>query len=132
MALRQAAVLRNAGSYVINPPSSDPALIWRRSVARMAHSLMGISYRLPVRLSVIVSVSAAARAAGWSIFVGAVSGLFIGILYRFGRHAIAAVDPPGQILELAALAAERHPGRLRGLAAAEHTQARAHAHILWY
>jgi hypothetical protein len=33
-----AAVFMNAGSYVINPKSSAPALIWRRSIARIVPS----------------------------------------------------------------------------------------------
>src|SRR5687768_3165278 len=61
MALRHAAVLRNAGSYVLSPVSAAPALICLRSVARIAPSLIGTSYCLPVRLSVIVSVSIFAR-----------------------------------------------------------------------
>ncbi len=56
--LRQDAVFMNAGSYVIIPNSSGTTLICRRSIARIVPSWMGISYCLPVRLSVIVSVSA--------------------------------------------------------------------------
>ena len=51
----------NAGSYVISPKSSAPVLIWRRSIARMVPSWIGSSYFFPVRLSVIVSVSAMIR-----------------------------------------------------------------------
>ena len=57
MLLRQAAVFMNAGSYVIIPNSSGAALICRRSVARIVPSWTGISYCLPVRLSIMVSVS---------------------------------------------------------------------------
>src|SRR5205085_2690336 len=59
MALRHAAVFMKAGSYVIRPKSSAPLLIWRRSIARIVPSLIGRSYVLPVRLSVIVRVSLA-------------------------------------------------------------------------
>ena len=45
---------------------------------------------------------------------------------RLGRHAIAAVDPPGKILKLAALAAEGNPGCLRGLAPAKNAHASRH------
>ena len=58
MGLRHAAVFMNAGSYVISPKSSGSTLICWRSMARIVPSLIGISYCLPVRLSVIVSVSA--------------------------------------------------------------------------
>ena len=58
MRLLQAAVFMNAGSYVIIPNSSGVTLIWRRSVALIVPSWIGTSYCLPVRLSVIVSVSA--------------------------------------------------------------------------
>ena len=49
---------------------------------------------------------------------------------RLGRHAIATVDPPRKILKLAALAAEGNPGRLGGLAPAEHADASRHGLIL--
>ena len=58
IALRQDAVFVNAGSYVIIPKSSSLTLILRRSMARIVSSWMGTSYVLPVRLSVIVRVSA--------------------------------------------------------------------------
>src|SRR5688572_2899279 len=57
MRLWQAAVFVKAGSYVIRPKSSSPVLIWRRSMARMVPCLTGISYVLPVRLSVMVRES---------------------------------------------------------------------------
>jgi hypothetical protein len=51
---------------------------------------------------------------GWGVCI---------VLVRFrvlpnwlGRHAIVAVDPPGKVLKLTALAAERFPGRLSRLA----------------
>src|SRR5713226_481690 len=98
-----------------------------------------MSYCLPVRLSVMVSVSAVPPGSGWSILVGSVAGVFIVITTRFatfvrgcGRHAIAAVDPFRQILKDTALAAEWLPRRVRELAAAKDTKARSHAHILWY
>jgi hypothetical protein len=55
--LLHAAVFIYAGSYVIIPNSSAVTLIWRRSVALIVPSWIGTSYFLPVRLSVIVSVS---------------------------------------------------------------------------
>ena len=58
IALRQDAVLRKAGSLDISPKSSGSTLICRRSMARIVPSVIGISYCFPVRLSVIVSVSA--------------------------------------------------------------------------
>src|SRR5687768_15607251 len=57
MVLRVDAVFMKAGSYVISPKSSGPVRTWRRSMARTAPSLIGISYDLPVRLSRTVSVS---------------------------------------------------------------------------
>src|SRR4051812_4526803 len=104
----------NAGSYVIRPKSSAWALIWRRSIARMVPSWIGRSYFLPVRLSTIVSVS--------GIGVSAVGGfvvIVIGFGQRIRRDPVAAVRPPRQILELAALAAERPPLRVDGMSAAE-------------
>jgi hypothetical protein len=55
--LRQLAVFMKAGSYVIRPKSSGPVFIFRNSGAGIAPSLIGISYCLPVRLSVTVKVS---------------------------------------------------------------------------
>src|SRR3989441_9215807 len=52
IALRQAAVFRNPGSYIASPASSSVTLIWRRSTARIVPSWMGSSYVLPVRMSV--------------------------------------------------------------------------------
>src|ERR1700687_3224584 len=57
MRLRHEAVLVKAGSYDIRPKSSGEVLISRKWVARTTPpSSIGISYCLPVRLSVIVSV----------------------------------------------------------------------------
>jgi hypothetical protein len=54
-------------------------------------------------------------------------GVYVVVLRdRLGRHAIAAVDPPGKILKLAALAAEGKPGCLCGLATAKDADARGH------
>ncbi len=50
--LRVEAVLRNAGSYDMSPS-------WRRSVARIVSSVIGISTSVPVRLSRMLSVSSA-------------------------------------------------------------------------
>src|SRR5712692_3004645 len=47
------------------PNSFAFTLIWRRSRARMVLWVMGISYCLPVRLSVMVSVSRGTAAASW-------------------------------------------------------------------
>src|SRR6187402_583765 len=72
IALRHEAVLRYAGSYDMRPPSPSSAPIWRRSVARIVPSTIGMVYCRPVRSSVIVSVSAgtarplSSSPAGWS------------------------------------------------------------------
>src|SRR5687768_3321962 len=91
----------NAGSYVIIPNSSAATLIWRRSVALIVPSWIGTSYFLPVRLSVIVSVSG----------MRSVVRLRLGV-HRLSRHSVTARNPPPQIRHLAALAAERTPGRI--------------------
>ena len=57
IAERHDAVFMYAGSYVISPKSSSDTLISRRAGARIVPSSIGISYVLPVRLSVTVSVS---------------------------------------------------------------------------
>src|SRR6185312_7124095 len=98
MALRQLAVLRNAGSYVIRPKSSADVLSVRRSIARMVPSVSGTSYVLPVRLSVIVRVSAIVV-----VVAGRVGDLFT-------RNAVGLAGPSRQILSFASLAAERPPG----------------------
>src|SRR3984957_13138272 len=79
---RHDAVAMKAGSYVINPKSSSSVLILRNSVARMVPSSIGISYCLPVRLSVTVRVSPDVAtplpfAGGWVellLALGALSG----------------------------------------------------------
>ena len=66
--------------------------------------------------------------------VSAVVGLVVvrlRVLRELARPARdTAVDPPRKILKLAALAAEGKPGRLRGLAPAEHADAGGTAHTL--
>src|ERR1051325_4135055 len=57
IALRQAAVLRNAGSYETRPSPSGP-LILPSSVAWTEPSTIGSVYCAPVRLSTTVRVSA--------------------------------------------------------------------------
>src|SRR3954462_5711926 len=99
MALRQFAVFRNAGSYVIRPKSPAATLIFRRSMARMVPSVTGISYCCPVRLAVIVSVSA--------IGVGCL--ILIPSVQRVGGHTIRFVGPAREVLHPAPLAAERAP-----------------------
>src|SRR2546426_10488413 len=107
--LRQAAVFMNAGSEVIRPPSSGAVLIWRRSVARIAPSEMGISYCFPVRLSVTVSVSAITTS-GVRVWVSI--GVRVG--YRVAGHPVASIHPSGQVLVPAPFAAERAPARVHG------------------
>src|SRR5215208_3835723 len=92
----------NAGSYVIIPNSSAVTLIWRRSVALIVPSLIGTSYCLPVRLSVIVSVSGIGRHVRRDL-----------IDRRLPGHVVAARQPPSQVGHLAAFAAERPPRRVR-------------------
>src|SRR6187431_927836 len=89
----------NAGSYVIIPNSSAVTFTWRRSVALMVPSWIGISYCLPVRLSVIVSVSAIAARIVVTRFR----------VRRLGGYGIAARQPSSQVRHFAALAAERTP-----------------------
>src|SRR5262245_38218260 len=93
--LRHAAVFCYAGSSVIRPKSSAETRICRRSIARIAPCSIGKSYVLPVRLSVIVSVSA-------------IGGIRIG--GRFGvvlRNTVVLVQPAAQVRKFAAFAAER-------------------------
>src|SRR5215471_16491520 len=106
MELRQFAVLRKAGSYVISPKSSGATLICLRSMARIVPSEMGTSYVLPVLLSVIVSVSA----------------MVVGVSDLVRRHAIGLVGPSREVLQLASLAAERLPGGIHRMPPAEHAQ----------
>src|SRR5205085_3344984 len=114
--LLHAAVFMNAGSYVIIPNSSAVTLIWRRSVARMVPSWIGISYCLPVRLSVMVSVSAIGGGALQIVLVRARRG------WGVRGHTIFLAEPPTQVRHLAALAAERLPRGIDGPLAAIHAQ----------
>src|SRR5436190_6990461 len=84
------------------PNSSAVTLIWRRSVALIVPSWMGTSYCLPVRLSVIVSVSGI----GSHVRPALVGG-------RLPGHVVAARQPSSQVGQLATLAAERPPLRVR-------------------
>src|SRR5262252_1840014 len=68
------------------PNSSELTLICRRSVARIVPSWIGTSYCLPVRLSVIVSVSGIGRH---------VRRAFVSL--RFTRDRVAARQPPSQV-----------------------------------
>src|SRR3954467_14577666 len=84
------------------PNSSAVTLTCRRSVALMAPSWIGTSYCLPVRLSVIVSVSGISRHVRFGL-----------IGRRLPGHVVAARQPPSQVGHLAAFAAERPPRRVR-------------------
>src|SRR6266478_6667275 len=55
------------------PNSLGSTLIWRRSAARMVSCVMGTSYVLPVRLSVMVSVSRGVEEPSCFLVVGAES-----------------------------------------------------------
>src|SRR5450759_2971236 len=114
IALRQLAVFMNAGSYVMSPKSSGPALICRRSIARIVPSWTGTSYFLPVRLSTIVSVSEGI------IFVC----VRFGFGHRVGSDPVRPVGPARQVLQLAPLAAERPPREVYRVAPAEYAQPR--------
>src|SRR5687767_11260993 len=112
----------------MRPASSLPFLICLRSVARITPSLIGISYCLPVRLSVTVSVSAIVWRrlldSGFRVrlrfrVVGAVC-----LGQRLAGHAIASVGPSRQVLVPAPLAAERPPAGVHGVPAAQDAQAR--------
>src|SRR5262249_48126783 len=83
------------------PNSSAATLICRRSVALIVPSWMGTSYFLPVRLSVIVSVSAIGRHVRRAL-VGR----------RLPGDGVAARQPPSQVGHPAAFAAERAPRRV--------------------
>src|SRR4051794_2797375 len=102
----------------MRPKSSAPVLIWRRSIARIVPSLIGRTYCLPVRLSVTVRVSAMQR-------IGR-EGLRISGLFRIARrrllvgYPVLFAQPAIEVGELAPLAAERPPGRLRPAPAAHH------------
>src|SRR5687768_2231261 len=109
----------NAGSYVISPASSAPDLTWRRSVARITPSLIGISYCLPVRLSVTVSVSAIVAEFLRFQVVGVV-----GLRHGLAAGSVGPVGPSRQIRIPAAFAAERPPALVNGMPAAQDAQAR--------
>src|SRR3954465_14205222 len=83
------------------PNSSGVTLICRRSVALMVPSWIGTSYCLPVRLSVIVSVSGIGRHVRRDL-VGR----------RLPGHVVAPRQPPSQVRPLAPLAAEWPPRRV--------------------
>src|SRR5260370_17684270 len=83
------------------PNSLGSALIWRRSAARMVSCVMGISYDLPVRLSVMVSVSRGVGEPSGFLVVVADSGESIekssdaaGRLPRFPYHCTPKGAPP--------------------------------------
>src|SRR5580704_17386267 len=124
MALRQLAVFMKAGSYVMRPKSSGEVFICLRSTARMVPSSIGSSYVFPVRLSTIVSVSAIGRALQESVLVSLAFRVFtlLGLLDPLAGKPVRAVGPPRQILQLAALAAERSPAGVHSLAPAEHAE----------
>ena len=117
------AVFMNAGSYVIMPNSSGVTLIWRRSVALMVPSWIGTSYCLPVRLSVIVSVSAIWKVPGANVptvlTVRRCSGLGVVRSSSGSVGSAGTLYPPvsqrAEVRHLAALAAERTPRRVRRL-----------------
>src|SRR5688572_14214997 len=83
------------------PKSSSATLIFRRSVARMVPSVIGSSYCLPVRLSVIVKLSATLLLVR--------SGLRVRLWRGLSRDSIVAGQPGSKIRELASLAAEGPP-----------------------
>ena len=65
------------------------------------------------------------------MFVVVVAGLVVIVeRQRLGGHAVFAVYPLRQVLQLAALTAERLPRRLHRMAPAEHTDTRRHGDIL--
>src|SRR5947208_2377731 len=116
----------------MSPASSGPALICLRSLARIAPSLIGSSYCLPVRLSVMVSVSAI-EVAGLVVtgaflsvvtllLVAMVQILVVGRRYRLAWRAIAAVRPSRQVFVTASFAAEGTPPLIHGTRAAQDAQ----------
>src|SRR5207247_9144362 len=79
---------------LIIPNSRGSTLIWRRSRARMAPLVMGISYCFPVRLSVMVRVSrGAVRASDLGVWVAGWTGCMArgvrGIRQRSGNGRIS-------------------------------------------
>src|SRR5215470_6989381 len=104
-------------------------------MARIAPSLIGSSYCLPVRLSVTVSVSpidlagVAEAAAFLSVVTLFAMVLVLILIVVGGRHpftgyAIAAVRPSRQILVTASLAAEGTPLWIHRTRAAQHAERR--------
>jgi hypothetical protein len=86
----------------------------------MVPSWIGMSYYLPVRLSTMVSVSGMVefqkakcetldRRCSVLRRSASVISCVVRFRRRFRRHAIAALCPAGEVLQLAALAAERPP-----------------------
>src|SRR5690606_4957961 len=92
-------------------------------VARMVPSVMGTSYCLPVRLSVIVSVSA--------IVLVVVLVPVLGQVYRWTGDAVGFRRPPRLIQHLAAPAAERAPLGVNRTLTAQHAQRRSN-HSTYY
>src|SRR4030095_14072562 len=84
----------------------------------MVPSVIGSSYCLPVRLSVIVSVSAIARIGLFRFRVG------VGHRLRLGRRAVLAGGPSGQILVPATFAAEWPPPPIHGTITTPHAPLR--------
>src|SRR5512144_1630145 len=100
------------------PKSSGLTLICRRSMARIVSFSIGMSYFLPVRLSVIESVS------------GMIVVVFVGG-HRFAWNPVLARQPSTKVGHLAALAAEGSPGRVNRAAATIHAHPhRGHQDIL--
>src|SRR5437870_1292542 len=108
-------------------------------MARIAPSLIGSSYCLPVRLSVTVSVSAievavfdvtgAFLSVVALLLVAIVLVLIVGRPYRLAGHAIASVRPSCQVVVAAPFATERPPPLIYWTHAAHDAQRRvAHPH----
>src|ERR1051325_3412288 len=117
----------------MSPKSSGDVLICLRSMARIAPSLIGSSYCLPVRLSTTVSVSFIAAAdVGAAAFLSVVTlfamvlvlVLFVGRRHRFVWHAIGSFRPSRQVFVAAPFAAEWTPPRVHRTCAAHDAQRR--------
>src|SRR6266550_1306632 len=115
----------------MSPKSSGDVLICLRSMARIAPSLIGSSYCLPVRLSTTVSVSFIAPAdVGAAAFLSVVTlfaivlvlVLVVGRRHRFVWHAIGSFRPSRQVFVAAPFAAEWTPLRVHGTCAADDAQ----------
>src|SRR5687767_2015481 len=100
------------------PNSSEVTLICRRSAARMVPSWIGISYCLPVRLSVIVSVSAIESRRCFLVVVLVRGRFVVGIV----GHTIVLGEPPPEVRHPAAFAAEWPPWSLGRQPATVHTK----------